>query len=129
MVTTLLPSNSGTLADQFVVPEAAPESPVELLHFTAATPTLSLAVPLTTMEAEDVATIVNAGDTIVSDGGVVSPLVGGCVGVGAGVGVGTGVGAGTGVGVGAGTGVGAGGWTGVVVGGAAGGATAGPYSA
>ena len=125
-MTALLPTSSGTLADHLLVPEAVPEYPVELVHFTTATPTLSLAVPLTAMEAEDVATIVNPGETILSDGGVVSPLVGVGVGVGAGAtGVGTGAGT-TGVGT---TGVGAGGWTGVVAGGAAGGATAGPYSA
>jgi hypothetical protein len=130
MVITLLPTSSGTLADHFVVPEAVPESPVEVVHVTAATPTLSLAVPLTAMEAADVATIVNPGETMLSDGGVVSPLVGVGVGVGAGVGT-AGVGAGvgttgvgtTGVGAGVGTGVGT---TGV---GTAGGATAGPYSA
>src|ERR1039458_658551 len=77
MVTTLLPTSSDTLADHIVVPEAVPESPVELVHFTAATATLSLAVPLTVMEAEEVATIVNAGEPILSDGGVVSALVAG----------------------------------------------------
>ena len=124
MVITLLPTSSGTVADHFVVPEAVPESPVESIHFTAATPTLSLAVPLTAMDAEDVATMVNPGETILSDGGVVSPLVGGGTGVGAGTGAGTG-----GVTTGGTTGGGAGGCTGVVVGGDAGGATAGPYSA
>ena len=80
MVTTLLPTSSGTLADHLLVPEAVPEYPVEVVHFTAATPTLSLAVPLNAMEAEDVATIVTPGEMIVSDGGVVSLLVGGCAG-------------------------------------------------
>ena len=80
MVTTLLPTSSGTVADHLLVPEAVPEYPVELIHFTAATPTLSLAVPLNAMEAEDVATIVSPGDMILSDGGVVSPLGGGCTG-------------------------------------------------
>ena len=101
---TLLPTSSGTLADHLLVPEAVPEYPVELVHFTAATPTLSLAVPLTAMEAEDVATIVNPGERILSDGGVVSPL--GCVGAGVGAGAGVGVGVGT-------TGVGTTGTTGV----------------
>src|ERR1035441_1869457 len=77
MVIALLPTSSGTVADHLVVPEAVPEYPVELVHFTAATPTLSLAVPLIAMEAEEVDTIVNPGATILSDGGVVSPLVGG----------------------------------------------------
>jgi len=123
MVTTLFPTRSGTLADQLVVPEALPAPPVEVVHFTATTPMLSLAVPLTAMEAEDVATIVNPGETILRDGGVVAVLVGGGTGVCTGgcTGVGT-----TGVGT---TGVGAGGGTGVVVGGAAGGTTAGPYKA
>ena len=100
-----MPTSSGTLADHLLVPEAVPEYPVELLHFTAATPTLSLAVPLNASEAEDVATIVNPGEVILSDGGVVSLLVGGC------------------------TGGCTGGWTGGVVGGTAGVATGGPYSA
>lgn len=39
---------------------------------TLATPTLSLAVPVTTIELADVEIVVFAGDTIVSDGGVVS---------------------------------------------------------
>src|SRR5271157_5465156 len=80
MVTTLLPTRSDTLADHFVVPEAVPESPVELVHFTVATATLSLAVPLIAMEAEEVATMVNAGETILSDGGVVSALAAGFTG-------------------------------------------------
>ena len=128
MVTALVPTRSGTLADHLLVPAAVPEYPFEVVHCTDTTPTLSLAVPLTAIEAEDVATIVNPGETIFRDGGVVSPLVGGCTGGATGVGA-TGVGttgAGTtGVGttgVGA-TGVGA---TGV---GATGGAAAGPYSA
>ena len=139
IVTTLLPTSRGTVADHCVVPVAVPEPPVEVLHATAVTPTLSLAVPLTAMEAEEVATIVNPGETILSDGGVVFPLVGvgAGAGTGAGAGVGTGVGAGigttgvgtTGVGV---TGVGVGvGTTGIGVTGvgATGCATAGPYSA
>ena len=125
MVTTLLPTRSGTLADQLRVPEAVPEYPVELLHFTAATPTLSLAVPLTAMEAEDVATIVNPGERILSDGGVLSALVGGCTGGATG---GT-TGGTTGGCTGGTTGGITGGWTGGVAGGAAGGPTAGPYSA
>jgi hypothetical protein len=99
------------------VPAAVPEYPFEVVHFTTATPTLSLAVPLTAMEAEDVATIVNPGERILSDGGVLSALVGGCTGGATG-----GVTGGTTGGV-------TGGWTGGVAGGAAGGATTGPYSA
>jgi len=98
------------------VPEAVPEYPVEVVHFTAATLTLSLAVPLTAMEVEDVATIVNPGERILSDGGVVSPVGGVGAGVGVGVGVGTGVGTTgtTGVGTGVGAGIGTVGTAGVV---------------
>ena len=113
MVTTLLPTSSGTLADHLLVPEAVPEYPVELVHFTAATPTLSLAVPLTVMEEEDVATMVDPGETIVSDGGVVSALAVGCTG---------------GAATGGTTGGSTGGWTGVLAGGV-GGALMAPYSA
>jgi hypothetical protein len=113
MVTTLLPTSSGTLADHLLVPEAVPEYPVELVHFTAATPTLSLAVPLTAMEEEDVATMVDPGETIVSDGGVVSALAVGCTG---------------GAATGGTTGGSTGGWTGVLAGGV-GGALMAPYSA
>ena len=115
MVIALLPTSSGTVADHLVVPEAVPEYPVELVHFTAATPTLSLAVPLIAMEAEEVDTIVNPGATILSDGGVVSPLVGGVAAGGCTGGVAAG---------GA-----AGGSAGVVGGGAAGDALTAPYSA
>ena len=109
-VITFVPTNNGMFADQDVVPDAAPESPVELVHLTAATPTLSLATPLTVAVAALVETIVNPGDLICSDGGVVSlePVGGvGPVGVGAGVGAGVG-GVGAGVGAGVGVGVGAG---------------------
>ena len=94
------------LADQDAVPAATPEPPVELVHFTAATATLSFAVPLIAIDEADVEVMLNPGVLICSEGGVVSP--------GAGEGGGAGVGAGTG-GVGVGLGVG--------VGGAAGGAT------
>ena len=127
MVTTLLPTRSGTLADQLRVPEAVPEYPVELVHFTAATPTLSLAVPLTAMVAEDVATMVNPGETILSDGGVASALAAGCTG-GAAAGGCTG-GATAGGCTGGTTGGSTGGWTGGVAGGATGGAPIAPYSA
>ena len=68
----LLPVSSGTLTDQVAVPDAAPPSPNELVHFTAVTPTLSLAVPPMAMLAEEVENIVDPGDVMVSDGGVVS---------------------------------------------------------
>src|ERR1017187_3640738 len=95
-------------ADQDVVPAATPASPVELVHFTAVTATLSVAVPLIAMAEAEVEVMVTPGDWIVSEGGAVSPVVGGG-GVGGGVwvgggGVGVGVGVGTGVGVGAGVG-------------------------
>ena len=122
MVTTLVPTRSGTLADHLAVPAAVPEYPFEVVHFTATTPTLSLAVPLTAMEAEDVATIVNPGERILSDGGVVSPLRGAGAGVGVGVGVGVGTTGTTGVGTTGTTGVG----TGVGTVGTAGVVTAGP---
>jgi hypothetical protein len=95
------------LADQDVVPAATPASPVELVHLTAVTATLSLAVPLMAMADALVEVMVNPGDVICSVGGVVSPFAGGA-GVGVGVGVGAGVGAGGGAGVGTGTGTGTG---------------------
>ena len=123
-----MPTSSGTVADQLLVPEAVPESPVELVHFTAATPTLSVAVPLTAMETKDVATTVNAGETILSDGGVVSGLVGGVTTGGVTTGGTTTGGTTTG---GTTTGGTTGGTTtgGTTTGGTGGGATAGPYSA
>ncbi|HEV8038752.1 MAG TPA: hypothetical protein VGP62_07800 [Bryobacteraceae bacterium] len=39
---------------QFVVPLAVPESPLDVAHVTDVTPTLSVAVPLTTKELADV---------------------------------------------------------------------------
>ena len=108
------------LADQEAVPAATPALPVELVHLTAVTATLSLAVPLMAMVDALVDTMVNPGDVICSEGGVVSAFAGGAgvgVGAGAGVGVGAGVGAGVGVGggVGAGAGAGAGAGVGVAV--------------
>jgi hypothetical protein len=78
-----------------VVPLAAPDAPVELDQVTCATPTLSLAVPLTWIEPADVETLGFEGDRIVSKGGVVPG--------GSGVGFGAGGGAGDG-GAGAGGG-------------------------
>ena len=57
---------------QLFVPVAVPVPPLELNHVTAATPTLSWAVPRTTNELSDVETLVVEGERIVSDGGVVS---------------------------------------------------------
>src|ERR1019366_7330759 len=96
------------LADQDAVPTATPAPPVELVHLTSVTATLSLAVPPIAMVAALVAMMVNPGDLICSEGGVVSPGVGGAgVGGGAGAGAGGGAGAGAGIGGGAGGGVGA----------------------
>ena len=50
-----------------------PDPPVELDHVTCATPALSLAVPLTTIELAEVDRVVNAGDKIVMEGGAVVP--------------------------------------------------------
>jgi hypothetical protein len=61
---------------QVVVPVAVPEPPVELVHVTEVTPTLSDAVPEKTMVAEDATTLVLAGERMARVGGVVS-LVGG----------------------------------------------------
>jgi hypothetical protein len=57
-VTVVVPTSSGTVALQAVVPEAVPELPVDVLHPTRVTPTLSVAVPLMTMEASEVETMV-----------------------------------------------------------------------
>lgn len=69
------------MADQLVVPAAVPASPFEVDQVTRVTPTLSLAVPLTAMDADEVDTIVSEGTRICKDGGVVSVPEGG-VGVG-----------------------------------------------
>ena len=58
---------------QLVVPLAVPDAPVELIQVILATPTLSLAVPLTTIELADVETVELAGETMFNDGGMVSP--------------------------------------------------------
>jgi hypothetical protein len=81
-VITLLPVRSGTLTDQIAVPDTAPPSPNELVHFTAVTPELSLALPLMATLAEDVENMVDPGDVMVRDGGVVSApeVTGGCTG-------------------------------------------------
>src|ERR1044071_3643558 len=76
-----VPTDSGTVADQFDVPLAGPDAPVELLQVTEVTP--ADAVPLTVIEAAVVDTIVTPGDVILSTGGA---FVG--VGVEGGVGFG-----------------------------------------
>ena len=76
-VRVLLPTSSGMAAAvQPVVPVAVPEAPPDVDHFTETTPTLSAAVPLHVMTAADVATMVNAGDVIFSEGGTVSGVPG-----------------------------------------------------
>src|SRR5258706_15998366 len=57
---------------QLSVPLAVPDPPVELDQVTAATLTLSWAVPLTTMELADVEKLLVDGETIKRDGGVES---------------------------------------------------------
>jgi hypothetical protein len=83
MVTTFEPTSRGTDADQFVVPLAAPDCPIFVDQVTEVTPTLSLAVPLKAIVADDVETVVAPGDAMVNVGGVVSvpvPVAGGVVG-------------------------------------------------
>lgn len=83
MVTAVVPTSSGTSADQLFVPEAGPEPPVELDQCTAVTPTLSDAVPLMVIEAEEVDTTLVAGDAMRNEGGERSgPLWGGADGGG-----------------------------------------------
>src|SRR5262245_16627366 len=82
------------LADQDAVPAAIPVPPAELVHLTAATATLSLAVPLMATDGADFEVMVIPGALSCSEGGVLSPGTG--EGAGAGVGAGTG---GVGVGV------------------------------
>ena len=72
MVTVLLPTSTGAVNDQLVVPEAVPDPPVDVVQWTEVTPTLSLAVPLIATEARDVESINEDGDVTVSVGGVVS---------------------------------------------------------
>jgi hypothetical protein len=72
-VTTFEPTSRGIDADQLVVPLAVPDCPVFVDHMTDVTPTLSLAVPLNAIVADDVETEVAPGDAIVNEGGVVFP--------------------------------------------------------
>lgn len=81
IVTMFEPTSRGIDADQLVVPLAAPDCPIFVDHATEVTPTLSLAVPLNAIVAEDVEIEVAPGDATVNVGGVVSvPAVGGVVG-------------------------------------------------
>ena len=93
MVTAVVPTSSGTSADQLLVPEAPPELPVEADHRTIVTPTSSSAVPLMVIEAEEVDTMLEPGDVMRNEGGVRSePPCGGAGGGGAVGGCGGGVG-------------------------------------
>ena len=76
-VTVFIPTISGIVALHCVVPLAVPDAPVLVDQVTLFTPTLSLAVPLNSMEDAEVETPVDEGELIVSDGGVVSGPVGG----------------------------------------------------
>ena len=77
IVTVVFPINSGTAADQLAVPDAMPELPLDVLQATETTPTLSEAVPAIVIEDLYTETMVDPGDTILSDGGTVSlPPVG-----------------------------------------------------
>ena len=61
-----------SLQVQFDVPCAATTPVFEFSQLTEVTPTLSEAVPLKVMAAAEVATLVNEGEAMASDGGVVS---------------------------------------------------------
>ena len=60
---------------QLMVPAPSPPAPKELVHFTAVTPTLSDAVPVTSIVADEVETIETLGERICKLGGVVSAVV------------------------------------------------------
>lgn len=70
MVTEFAPTSSGIGAVQLVVPLAVPDCPVLVAQVTAVTPRLSLAVPAKLIEDAVVETEVDAGDVMVSEGGV-----------------------------------------------------------
>lgn len=70
---TVSPTSSGTEADQDVVPEATPASPLEVVQATCVTPAASLAVPLTVNHAEVVETMVVPGTLMARVGGVPLP--------------------------------------------------------
>ena len=76
IVTVLEPINRGIEAVQCEVPLTAPDLPVLVDQLTAVTPTLSLAVPLMLIDADEVETEDADGEVRVMDGGVVSPEVG-----------------------------------------------------
>jgi hypothetical protein len=92
IVTVFDPTNNGTAALHCVVPTAVPAPPVLVVHVTDVTPTLSLATPLKTIDADDVDTDVEEGVVMVIEGGVVFSVDVGDVGAVGAVGVGVGVG-------------------------------------
>jgi hypothetical protein len=79
MVTVLLPTRSGTLADQFEVPEATPDEPKLVAQATNFRPPASLAMPVMVTDAELVDRLPVEGEVTVSVGGVVSGDPGGGV--------------------------------------------------
>ena len=79
-MTTLVPVSSGRDALQDRVPVAVPELPVEVVHFTLVTPTLSVERPLSVIAGDVVDTMLNPGERICSVGAVVSPPAGGVTG-------------------------------------------------
>ena len=90
MITVLDPVRSGIVADHCVVPWAVPDRPVLVDQVTAATPTLSDAVPENWSEDAEVDTMLPPGDVMVRVGGVVSLPAGGGGGGGGGGGAGLG---------------------------------------
>ena len=77
-VMVLSPTSNGMVAVQFVVPVASPVVPVEAVHTTSVTATLSRDVPARRMLEAVVDTTVLEGEVMVSVGAVVSgPEVGG----------------------------------------------------
>jgi hypothetical protein len=69
-VTTVLPGYSGTVAVHEAVPEATPESPVDVVQRTSRRPISSEALPAIAIVAAEVETTVVVGDVIRIDGGV-----------------------------------------------------------
>ena len=56
--------SNGTCTDQGLAPEAVPEPPVDVVHVTEATPTLSEALPVNVSDEAVVLTMVEAGEMI-----------------------------------------------------------------
>jgi len=76
MVIRLSPTSNGiSPVDQFVVPLAIPDGPVEFVHETSTTPTVSWAVPLMTITGRLVETLVTDGFVMVKDGAVTSGVL------------------------------------------------------